>query len=204
MGARAECICRYRGRSGLGTLHLETDDLVFRGELKLAIPLNSILSATAAGGRLTIVFYGGEAVFELGDKAARWAGKILSPPSLMKKLGVKPDSSVGIAGRRHDDFTRDVKRVTEDVADKRMRKRRDLIFFGAEKKDDLPKLKALKAYLKPDGAIWVVRPKGVKTITERDVMQAGKKAGLVDVKVARFSDTHTAEKFVIPKSKRRG
>jgi hypothetical protein len=29
-------------------------------------------------------------------------------------------------------------------------------------------------------------------------MKAGKAAGLVDVKVARFSDTHTAEKFVIP------
>jgi hypothetical protein len=29
-------------------------------------------------------------------------------------------------------------------------------------------------------------------------MKAGKDAGLVDVKVVRFSDTHTAEKFVIP------
>jgi hypothetical protein len=38
----------------------------------------------------------------------------------------------------------------------------------------------------------------VKTITEGDVMAAGKAAGLVDVKVVRFSETHTAEKFVIP------
>ena len=29
-------------------------------------------------------------------------------------------------------------------------------------------------------------------------MSAGKRAGLVDVKVVSFSDTHTAEKFVIP------
>jgi hypothetical protein len=29
-------------------------------------------------------------------------------------------------------------------------------------------------------------------------MKAGKAAGLVDVKVVRFSDTHTAEKFVVP------
>lgn len=53
-------------------------------------------------------------------------------------------------------------------------------------------------HLKRDGAIWVIRPKGVTAITEADVMKAGKSAGLVDVKVARFSDTHTAEKFVIP------
>jgi hypothetical protein len=29
-------------------------------------------------------------------------------------------------------------------------------------------------------------------------MEAGKAAGLVDVKVISFSDTHTGEKFVIP------
>ncbi len=34
-------------------------------------------------------------------------------------------------------------------------------------------------------------------------MAAGKRAGLVDVKVVSFSDTHTAEKFVIPVAKRR-
>jgi len=33
-------------------------------------------------------------------------------------------------------------------------------------------------------------------------MAAGKHAGLVDVKVVSFSDTHTAEKFVIPVAKR--
>ena len=43
-----------------------------------------------------------------------------------------------------------------------------------------------------------VRRKGRKDLTEGDVRAAGKAAGLVDVKVVRFSDTHTAEKFVIP------
>lgn len=33
-------------------------------------------------------------------------------------------------------------------------------------------------------------------------MAAGKEAGLVDVKVARFSETLTAEKFVIPVQRR--
>ncbi len=33
-------------------------------------------------------------------------------------------------------------------------------------------------------------------------MDAGKAAGLVDVKVVSFSPTHTAEKFVIPIAKR--
>jgi hypothetical protein len=46
-----------------------------------------------------------------------------------------------------------------------------------------------------DRAGW--KPARVKTITQADVMAAGKAAGLVDVKVVKFSDTHTAEKFVI-------
>jgi hypothetical protein len=33
-------------------------------------------------------------------------------------------------------------------------------------------------------------------------MKAGQAAGLVDVKVVRFSETHTAEKFVVPKKLR--
>jgi len=49
-----------------------------------------------------------------------------------------------------------------------------------------------------DGAIWVIRPRGSDAISEGDVMAAGKAAGLVDIKVARFSDTHSALKFVIP------
>jgi hypothetical protein len=35
-------------------------------------------------------------------------------------------------------------------------------------------------------------------LSERRIMNEGKAAGLVDVKVVAFSPTHTAEKFVIP------
>jgi hypothetical protein len=73
-----------------------------------------------------------------------------------------------------------------------------LIFYGAEHRDDLKGLPGLRHKLKSDGALWVIRPKGSKAITEAEVMSAGKRAGLVDVKVASFSATHTAEKFVIP------
>jgi hypothetical protein len=44
--------------------------------------------------------------------------------------------------------------------------------------------------------------KGQKSITETDVRSAGLQAGLVDIKVVSFSATHTALKFVVPKSKR--
>ena len=55
-----------------------------------------------------------------------------------------------------------------------------------------------------DGALWIVRPKGKDGVAESAVMSAGHRAGLVDVKVARYSDTHTAAKFVVPLAKRLG
>jgi hypothetical protein len=51
-------------------------------------------------------------------------------------------------------------------------------------------------------ALWIVYPKGQKSITENDVIAAGRKTGLKDVKVVGFSATHTALKFVIPLDKR--
>ena len=53
-----------------------------------------------------------------------------------------------------------------------------------------------------DGGIWVVAPKGGREPREAQVLAAGKAAGLVDVKVARFSETHTAHRFVIPRGER--
>ena len=51
------------------------------------------------------------------------------------------------------------------------------------------------------GALWIVYPKGRQEITELQVLDAGRAAGLVDVKVVSFSATHTALKFVRPKIK---
>ncbi len=53
-----------------------------------------------------------------------------------------------------------------------------------------------------NGATWVVFPKGRKDLREADFIRAGVAAGLVDNKVVRFSDTHTALRFVIPLARR--
>ena len=74
----------------------------------------------------------------------------------------------------------------------------DHLFVAVETQDDLAALGDLVPLIARNGAVWTVRRKGRKDLTEADVMAAGKAAGLVDVKVVRFSETHTAEKFVIP------
>jgi hypothetical protein len=74
--------------------------------------------------------------------------------------------------------------------------------YAAETQEALLGLEPLVSTIKRNGAIWVVYPKGKKHVTEGDVMAAGKEAGLVDVKIVSFSDTHSALKFVIPVAKR--
>jgi hypothetical protein len=53
-----------------------------------------------------------------------------------------------------------------------------------------------------DGAIWVVHPKGAGGLRDTEIFVEAKRLGLTYTKVARFSQTHTAEKLVIPKAKR--
>jgi hypothetical protein len=80
----------------------------------------------------------------------------------------------------------------------------DVIFLAVERPESLEQLEALASKIVPSGAIWTLRAKGQRAVTEADTMSAGKRAGLVDVKVVSFSDTLTAEKFVIPVAKRPG
>ena len=78
----------------------------------------------------------------------------------------------------------------------------DTIFFAADSLKELSPVAKIAKSLKGATSLWIVYPKGQKTITENDVIAAGRKAGLKDVKVVSFSATHTALKFVIPLDKR--
>ena len=124
-----------------------------------------------------------------------------APATLMEKLGIKAGQRVLIVGGLDEEFAQALKAAGADVST-RKRGENDVIFLRADSDGDLGQLWPLQEQMKRNGAIWVIRPRGVKTITEMDVLNTGKAAGLVDVKVARFSETHTAEKFVIPVANR--
>lgn len=197
MGQEVNCEARYGGKTATGKALLETDDLIFRGGFRLSIPYKSIQSLEAADGELRVTWPGGEAVFALGAQAEKWAHKIRNPRTLADKLDVKPGLRISLIG-----VANVLEGRTSDVSHEKAAHESDLIFLGAEGEKDLAKLRRLIGSLKRNGAIWIVYPKGVKTVTENAVRAAGLAVGLVDVKVARFSDTHTALKFVIPVAKR--
>ena len=184
---------------------LETNALIFRGgDVRLTIRYKDIASVDARDGVLRVRHTKGTASFGIGPSAAKWAEKIRNPPSRADKLGIKAGQRVLIVGVRDAELRRELESraatiLTRSGADLIL----DLVFLAANDRGALASLGTLRQTLKPNGAIWVVRPKGSLAISEADVMRAGKDAGLIDVKVVRFSDTHTAEKFVIPVKERR-
>jgi hypothetical protein len=202
MGKTMPARLRFEGETYEGEAMLETTELLFRGGRRLVIPLRDVKSAKADDGNLVIRFAGGQALLELGAEAARWADRITNPKSVVEKLGVRPGLVVSVVQVDEASFVADLEAAGAKTSAGRVRKGSDAIFYGANKRADLDRLATLKAALDDAGALWVIRPRGVKEITEGDVMAAGKAAGLVDVKVVRFSDTHTAEKFVIPVAQR--
>lgn len=204
MGYDAACTLTVDGKKTRGTAWLEHKDLVFRGPTRLAIPLASISSATARDGTLHVTFGGRRAAFAIGDAAPKWARRITNPPSRLDKLGIKAGMAVAVLDVGDPSLEREIVDRGATLAGTTAggAKSAHVIFYGASDRSALAKLGALAKLVHPDGAIWVVRPKGRPEITEAETMAAGKRAGLVDVKVVSFSDTHTAEKFVIPVAKR--
>jgi hypothetical protein len=194
MGKEIECRIRYQEQALTGKAYLETDHFLFRGTQRLKVLFKDLTKVQAEGGILRLEFTGGPAELELGAAAEKWAEKILHPPSRLHKLGVKPGMAVRLVGQFDEDFLADLESSrVEKVLDQA-----DLIFLAADSKAKLARIRKLAPALKSDGALWVVYPRGIEKIREIDVIHAGRAHDLKDVKVASFSLTHTALKFVIP------
>jgi Protein of unknown function (DUF3052) len=121
----------------------------------------------------------------------------VSTRPLLDKLGVKPGSKVAIVDLDDPAFERLLRERTASIIHGRPATPSDLVFMGAKELRDLKRLKDVKKWIEPNGAIWVVRPKGGRSeIRDTDVIEAGLAAGLVDNKIASFSDTHGAMRLV--------
>jgi hypothetical protein len=206
MGSEVECTVRFGGKISQGKAHLETETLLFRGAFRLSIPFKEISDLKATADRIMVTFSAGTAHFETGpgaqELAGKWAAKICNPRSLIDKLGIKPDAQVAVLGISDETFWQQLRERTTQIAPDRPKKDSDLILLGAKTKADLKKLGRLQKSLRKNGAIWVVWPKGQPQLKEDDVRAAALEVGLVDTKVAKFSESHSALKLVIPVARR--
>jgi len=208
MGQQIETRALVGARVHQGTAMLETEYLLFRASgakekaPQVKILFRDIQSLKAGDGWLRIRHTGGMLDLELGPRAEIWAEKIRSPKSRLQKLGVAERARVWLTGAVDGESRKELAAQGCEIAEGTPARGAALIFFGAEARADLRRAKPLAGRLAPDGALWVIYPKGQKHITENDVLAAGRAAKLTDVKVVGFSPTHTALKFVIPLAKR--
>jgi hypothetical protein len=202
MGNEAICKVRFGKLESEGKALLETSEVLFRGDFRLKIPFSKIKSAKAVDGELRLQTAEGLAVLQLGGAAEKWREKILHPKSRIEKLGVKPGAKVSLVGKFDAEFLRELGDLTKSVVKGKTEPDSKHIFFAADSKQEFSALSKITKLMRGAAALWIVYPKGQKHITENDVLAAGRKAGLKDVKVVGFSATHTALKFVIPLSNR--
>ena len=196
MGREVRCLVRSGGDEAEAKALLETDEVIVRSPFRLKLPRSDITGTAVDGDRLTIDHAGGPPlVLELGAKeAARWAHDIANPKTLADKLGVKPGQRVRLVGDADPELVG--AGVAADGGEP------DVVFLQVDEESDLARIAELRAQIVPDGAIWVIRPKGRADLTEAMVLGAGRDAGMYDVKTARVSATHTGLKFVIPVANR--
>jgi hypothetical protein len=186
-----------------GKILLETSELIFRGtDYRLKIAFSEMRGLQAANGELRVATNDGVLTFEVGTAAEKWREKILHPKSRAEKLGVKQGTTVHLLGKFESDFVKELEDAEAQVIRAGTAANVDRTFFAADSASALAGIAGLARKMKGAEALWIVYPKGRKDITETDVIAAGRKAGLKDVKVVAFSSTHTALKFLVPLEKR--
>ena len=200
MGSESVCRVELDGTVADAKALLESEELIVRSPFRVKVAFREFTLVDADETVLVLKWPGHSLRIEIGREAQKWADKIRNPKSVVDKIGIKSGQHVAVVGPVDKTFVAELKRKNAEVSIA-LRAKYDLIFLAVDRTSVLERLPELHKFLVNDGAIWVIRP-GSEAISERDVMTAAKGAGLVDVKVVRFSETHTAEKLVIPVTKR--
>jgi hypothetical protein len=205
MGYETKCRARVTDAAGVvreadATVLLETDELVVRGEARIRIPRTAIQRAAVRAGVLTVTAPQGTVAMTLdADSAATWLKKIQEPPKrLIDKLDVKPGAKVWLIGIDDASLIDQLEERTTQLLRGPTAAACDVVFVGVENAKDLERIaRAMKA-MTDSGAIWVIHRKGPSGVADTAIFAKAKSLGLTYTKVARVSETHTAEKLVRP------
>lgn len=200
MGREAQCACDWNGEKSKVRALLELPDLILRGEIRRRVPCSKLKHIRADGECLRFTFQGEEIALQLGDRmAAKWAELLLKPaPSLAKKLGITPETTVRLIGTV-DDGT-----LEKALAEAKAVSARDgeLILARVDTPADLKAaLNKAADQLRTAVPIWFIYRKGPgHPLNENQVRDTALATGIVDTKIASVSAEFSALRFV----KRRG
>jgi hypothetical protein len=199
MGLETVCRVKLNAEISEGKAHCGDGELEFRGEFKFRWKWSELERVTSNDGVLIAVKGSDKAEFHLGDAAAKWEHAIKNPKSRLDKLGLKPNHTYAAWGEFDDSFPDELNQVAGLPAQEGPF---DMVFVRLVTQDDLDNLAKARQAIAKNGAIWAVWLKGKKELTETHIRAYALANGLVDVKVARFSDTLSSLKLVIPVANR--
>jgi hypothetical protein len=209
MGYETKCRVRVSDESGAheadsATVLLETDELIVRGDARIKVPRKSITAVSSRAGVLTVKSPTATIAMTLGpDAAAKWKAKIEEPPKqLIDKLDVKPDAKVWLLGIDDTELISQIGKRTKHSINGRSASACDVVFVQVNADADLDRVDRAAKAIVDNGAIWVVHPKGKSGVADTSIFGRAKQLGLTYTKVARISDTLSAEKLVWPRASR--
>jgi hypothetical protein len=212
MGREARCAVQVHGndhveRAGEARVHLDTDELVVSGPahsgLRVRVPRAGIREVDADGGVVHVRWDDGTLALHLGPLATAWADALREPPKpVIDKLGVKAGMTVSAVGVHDDALVAQIRARAAALSIGTLAPASHVILLGVETPADLDAIATATGSLRPDGALWVLHPRGVRDVADTVIFDAGKSAGLVATKVARINATHTGEMLVRPKDRR--
>lgn len=202
MGREATCRASGDAGEGEGRALLEHDHVLFRGPFRAKLMLATLTRVSATAGVLRLKGPEGSLALSLGADAEKWAEAIRNPRSVIDKLGIQPGQRVAVLGRFEPAFRRDLESRLGAPPLTRAAAGCDHVLLAAATAAAHARLAGLRDAIAPAGGIWAVYPRGSQAVSEDSLRAAARAAGLTDVKICRFSETHGAVRLVIPKALR--
>jgi hypothetical protein len=200
MGREAVCTCIWNGEKSKVKALLEPPDLILRGEIRRKVPFSKMKNVEAAGDLLQFKFESESVALELGSAmAAKWADALLKPPpTLARKLGITPETTVRMIGPVDDTLLKSALAEAKMVS----QHKGELILARVDTPADLNEaLNNAADQLKAGVLIWFLYRKGPgHPLNENQVREIALATGIVGTKVASVSAEFSALRFV----KRRG
>ncbi len=196
MGREALCTCVWSGEKSKVKALLEPPELILRGEMRRRVPFAKMKQIRADTKWLRFTFDGEGVALELGDAmAAKWAEALLKPsPTLAKKLGITPETTVRLIGPLDDAALKSAIADAREVSDRKG----DLILARVDTPHDLNAALRKAADQLPAGVpIWFIYRKGPgHPLNENQVRETALATGIVDTKIAAVSAEFSALRFV--------
>ena len=185
----------YKGKAKFeGKLYLDSEFLQFKSkELPWKLRLGKDVSAREFRGKLRVSAGDETLSFDVGEDTDRWIRKILNPPTLMTKLGIKENHrcwmSRGFSKEFRDELRAASAGITRSLLDS------DLAFHFLPNRSELDQLANTLADL-PEGInVWVVWPKSSPKVSQGEVMECASKFGYGPSKTAAFSNECSSMRF---------